>query len=246
MDVILRQLGEEESGQGQSYRLNEGATLVGRSDNCTLVLSAGSVSRWHCILDVGAEGVCVTDLHSLNGTYINEQRIIRGELNSEDRLRIGQVSFKVEIECADQESVPAGSLALRALPPEEAESVTALVTTDFASIRAQSVPRRRRPSTGEFGNFEKLSEIPKGSVAANTQLVRYEEALRDCSAQLRQLIEKVAALEAKLDNSLANDGGDGGQLAPSKAFERHDALMYVARAAVCDRVRQKNLPYKSA
>ena len=246
MDVILKQLSKKKSAGLGSYTLNAGPTLVGRSENCSLILSSQSVSRWHCILDVTSDGVSVTDLHSLNGTYVNDRRIIRQLLKPEDRLRIGKVSFLVDIDSADQVPISAGGFALRALPREPAEPVKALAPTDFSAIPAMLPPRRRRPPAANHGPSEPLPHPP--ATGGNRQIVRYEKALSDCSDQLRLLIEKVTALEAKFD-ALGSQSADPDrqiELSPHKAFERHDAMMYVARAAVCDRVRQKNLPSKSA
>ena len=245
MDVILRQIDEDNSSRVCSYKLNEGATLAGRNGNCTLVLTGASVSRWHCILDVDAEGVRVTDLHSLNGTYINEQRVIRGELNDKDSLRIGKVSFAVDIKVADEARAEEGALVVRRTA-ETTEEPKAIVPTDFQSLRAATAPRRRRPPKWEFGDVGGLAKVPAPTAENTTELVRYEKALAECSAQLRELVEKVASLEHKLDSSIVKQAEGQNGSAAGKAFERHDALMYVARAAVCDRVRQKNLPSKSA
>ncbi|NIA06261.1 MAG: FHA domain-containing protein [Actinobacteria bacterium] len=249
MDVILRQLSQDNSTEPRSYTLNVGPTLVGRSDNCSLILSSQSVSRWHCILDVTSDGLYVTDLHSLNGTYVNDRRVIRLLLKSDDRLRIGTVPFVVDIDSADEVSIPSGSFALRVLPRKADAPPKALATTDFSNIPAVSPPRRRRPPAANYdAPSEKSAELSAPTGADGSQMVRYEKALNDCSAQLRLLIEKVAVLEAKLDAlGSRNDGAQRQiEVSPHTAFERHDALMYVARAAVCDKVRQKNLPSKSA
>ena len=239
MKVILKQLSDTDSVQLCSYTLNVGPTLVGRIDNCSLVLSSQSVSRWHCILDLTSDRVQVTDLHSLNGTYINDRRIIRQLLEDDDHLRIGEVSFLVSIDSADPALAPSGALALPALPEGSAESAHELAPTDFSSIlavaprsRTGSAAIRRKPP-GES------SHLPAPIVAQ--QLVRYEKALDNCSAQLKLLAEKISALESKL-NALALRKQEPSQPAPQKAFERHDAMMYIARAAVCDKVRQQSHP----
>jgi len=198
MDVILRQLSQDDSAQPRSYTLNAGPTLVGRSDNCSLILSSGSVSRWHCILDVTSDGVYITDLHSLNGTYVNDRRVIRQLLKADDSLRIGTVSFVLDIDSAEQVSIPSGSLALRTLPRELADPPKALAPTDFSNIPAVSPPRRRRPPAAD-SSLKEPAELLAPAPAAGSQMVRYEKSLSDCSAQLRLLIEKVAALETKLD-----------------------------------------------
>ena len=242
MNVILKQLSETDRGQACRYALKAGPTLVGRSSNCSLIVSSQSVSRWHCILDVNNNGVQVTDLHSLNGTHVNDRRIIRELLKNDDYLRIGEVSFLVSIDSVEQDLSEAGALALPALPDGSVTSSYELAPTDFAGISA--VPPRSRgdlKATNRKGP-EESSDLPV-PVAAR-QLAKYERSLDSCSAQLRLLIEKVVALEAKLDAVSCREAEpkQQGELATQKAFERHDAMMYIARAAVCDKVRQKSQP----
>jgi len=242
MNVILKQISDSDAAQPRSYALKAGPTLVGRSNNCSLILSSQSVSRWHCILDVTADGIQVTDLHSLNGTYVNDRRIIRQLLKNDDQLRIGEVSFLVSIDSADQDLSPTGALALPVLPEGSVEPTYELAPTDFSSISSVSPRGRNHAKVTQRKSAEKSADQPVPELTR--QLASYEKALDNCSAQLRLLIEKVIALEAKL-NALGFQKAQvqqQSQLAPQKAFERHDAMMYIARAAVCDKVRQQSSP----
>jgi pSer/pThr/pTyr-binding forkhead associated (FHA) protein len=52
--------------------------VIGRGSDCNLRLSAPQMSRRHCFLRVGRDGVSVTDLDSSNGTYVDNKRIKPG------------------------------------------------------------------------------------------------------------------------------------------------------------------------
>ena len=242
MKVTLKQLCDMDSAQSSSYTLNAGPTLVGRSDNCSLILSSPSVSRWHCILDLTCDGLQVTDLHSLNGTYINERRIIRQLLEHDDRLRIGEVPFLVSIDSVDPALGRAEDMALLALIGSPTQSAHELAPTDFSSISAVAPRSRTASAASRLKPPREFANLPTPQIAQ--QLARYEKALDGCSAQLRLLVEKISALESRL-NALAlpqPQPQESRQLVPQKAFERHDAMMYIARAAVCDKVRQQTHP----
>lgn len=74
--------------------------VIGRGSDCNLRLSAPQMSRRHCFLRVGREGVSVTDLDSSNGTYVNNKRIKPGErveLVTGSILSLGPVSFIVQV-----------------------------------------------------------------------------------------------------------------------------------------------------
>jgi serine phosphatase RsbU (regulator of sigma subunit) len=56
--------------------LKEGTYLIGRRDDCSFRLSDASVSRTHASIDVTQSGdATVTDLGSLNGTFVNGRRV---------------------------------------------------------------------------------------------------------------------------------------------------------------------------
>ena len=246
MGILLKQLSDTDSTPSCSYVLNAGSTLVGRCHNCSLILSSQSVSRWHCILDVASDAIHVTDLHSLNGTYVNDRRIIRQRLEDDDRLRIGEVPFLLSIDSAQRPPIPSEALALPAPHDDPVKLPHELTPTDFSAITPPPLRSKKRSRVPSRKPPEKSSYLPVPAVAQ--KLDRYEKSLEGCSDQLRILIEKIAALEAKLNVVASQKLQTGPQfeLAPGKAFERHDALMYVARAAVCDKLRQKNVSSTTA
>lgn len=78
--------------------------VIGRASACELRLDDPTVSRKHCLIDAGGEAVWVRDLDSLNGTFVNGQRIgteaelrpLR-ELHDGDRLHVGKQTFFVHL-----------------------------------------------------------------------------------------------------------------------------------------------------
>jgi pSer/pThr/pTyr-binding forkhead associated (FHA) protein len=80
-----------------TFRLPPGAVkTVGRAPRADFVVDAALVSRLHCRLTAGTERVDVEDLSSTNGTYVNDTRVMRAQLTSGDRLRVGRVELTVE------------------------------------------------------------------------------------------------------------------------------------------------------
>ena len=74
--------------------------VIGRGSDCNLRLSAPQMSRRHCFLRVGRDGVSVTDLDSSNGTYVDNKRIKSGErveLKTGSILTLGPVNFIVHL-----------------------------------------------------------------------------------------------------------------------------------------------------
>ena len=49
--------------------------FVGRQEDCGIVLPENTVSRYHCLLDINPPMVKLQDFGSLNGTYLNGEKI---------------------------------------------------------------------------------------------------------------------------------------------------------------------------
>jgi pSer/pThr/pTyr-binding forkhead associated (FHA) protein len=69
---------------------------IGRATGADLIIDAALVSRVHCRLEAGKDGVDVTDLSSTNGTFVNDKRVDRATLVNGDRLRVGRVELTLE------------------------------------------------------------------------------------------------------------------------------------------------------
>jgi len=75
---------------GQSFQPAEGRTLIGRSPECDVFLDDVTVSRRHAELLREGDTFTIRDLGSLNGTYVNRQRIETVTLSEDDEVQIGK------------------------------------------------------------------------------------------------------------------------------------------------------------
>lgn len=82
---------------GLCVEMNKPDMLVGRHSGADVRLSLPDVSRRHCRF-VFANGVWnVFDLNSLNGVFVNGERLHEANVFHGDRIRIGSLTFEVEI-----------------------------------------------------------------------------------------------------------------------------------------------------
>ena len=63
------------SGDGRTYPLQMGSTVIGRGDQANLRLPDVGISRRHARLDFDGGQVVLTDLGSTNGTYLDRTRL---------------------------------------------------------------------------------------------------------------------------------------------------------------------------
>jgi hypothetical protein len=81
------------SGDGRSYPLSIGSTVIGRGDQANLRLPDVGISRRHARLDFDGGQVVLTDLGSTNGTMVNGQRVSAVALNSGDMIQLGTTTL---------------------------------------------------------------------------------------------------------------------------------------------------------
>ena len=80
---------------GQSFQPAEGRTLIGRSPECDVFLDDVTVSRRHAELLREGDTFTIRDLGSLNGTYVNRQRIETVTLSEDDEVQIGKYRMTI-------------------------------------------------------------------------------------------------------------------------------------------------------
>jgi hypothetical protein len=82
---------------GSSFRLEAPTTTAGRHPDSDIFLDDITVSRRHAVIDRKDDGFVVRDAGSLNGTYVNRERVDEAPLRTGDELQIGRfrLSFVV-------------------------------------------------------------------------------------------------------------------------------------------------------
>jgi pSer/pThr/pTyr-binding forkhead associated (FHA) protein len=75
---------------GETFPLDQLITRLGRHPESEIVLDDITVSRRHADVERIGAGYVVSDAGSLNGTYVNQQRIDEAPLRQGDELQVGK------------------------------------------------------------------------------------------------------------------------------------------------------------
>ena len=78
------------ANQGARFLLDQDTTTVGRHPEADIFLDDVTVSRRHVKLERDEDGFAAVDLGSLNGTYVNHDRVDRYVLTNSDEVQIGK------------------------------------------------------------------------------------------------------------------------------------------------------------
>jgi pSer/pThr/pTyr-binding forkhead associated (FHA) protein len=80
--------------KNQLFELDQpGRFVLGRGEECDVVLPNVSVSREHAAVEVGPQGIVLQDLGSANGTLVNGETIESHTLARGDEIQIGKFSM---------------------------------------------------------------------------------------------------------------------------------------------------------
>ena len=78
----------------QEHLLPAETAIIGRAIECDVVITSTRVSREHARLRRGGRKWYLEDLGSTNGTYLNEERLLRPmELRDGDQISVGEINF---------------------------------------------------------------------------------------------------------------------------------------------------------
>ena len=75
---------------GSRYLLDEDEITVGRDPRADILLDDSTVSRQHAVFRRVSGQYSVIDAGSLNGTYVNRQRVDQAVLKNGDEIMIGK------------------------------------------------------------------------------------------------------------------------------------------------------------
>jgi hypothetical protein len=84
-------------------------STIGRGKGTNIILQHPLVSRQHCELYESAGQLMVRDLGSLNGTFVNNQRVTESPLPAGELLTVGTVTFRAVYEAEEAGAAPAKS-----------------------------------------------------------------------------------------------------------------------------------------
>ena len=76
--------------EGQTFSPTDTRTLIGRSPDCEIFLDDVTVSRRHAEILRQGDTYTIRDLGSLNGTFVNRNRVETADLTDDDEVQIGK------------------------------------------------------------------------------------------------------------------------------------------------------------
>ena len=79
---------------GRRVPLTRTSFTMGRSSKCDLSIDQESVSRQHARISYNAHTYVLVDMHSKNGTYVNDEPVKESSLKHGDQIKVGRSILK--------------------------------------------------------------------------------------------------------------------------------------------------------
>ena len=117
----------KKDGSQKAFPVPSNITVIGRRHDCDLCIPLLPVSRRHCQLSQNKEALKIRDLDSRNGTFLNGKRIDEETLKAGDYIKIGPLTFLLQIDGEPEEIIP----------PEQAERKPAQKAPPAAKAAAE-------------------------------------------------------------------------------------------------------------
>ena len=176
--------------------------FIGRADECHLKPKSDLVSRHHCVILVEEDYVAVRDFGSKNGTLLNGESVIgEQEMQSGDRLTVGQLEFDVKIAVVVKaEKKPKVKSVQEAVERTAENAVKAAkeddldlgdwLDSDDASSGADNVTRTQEVGTYITGDEDDTQEIAAASEETTGMPDRQEDTTQRVDAEHKKVEPK--------------------------------------------------------
>ena len=96
----------KKDGTKKSFSMPDNITVIGRRHDCDLHIPLMVVSRKHCELFLNNDTLKIRDLDSRGGTFLNGKRIAEATVQPGDYLKIGPLTFLLQIDGEPKEITP--------------------------------------------------------------------------------------------------------------------------------------------
>jgi len=123
--------------EGPDIPLDKPILLVGRHQECDVLIPSRKISRRHCCIAQVHDFIVVKDLFSTNGVRVNGVRVKEGPLRNGDELTIGNYRYRIDLEPGS-----APSKMPHIAPPQQ---LPALVPAEHAESCEMPMALQERP-----------------------------------------------------------------------------------------------------
>jgi pSer/pThr/pTyr-binding forkhead associated (FHA) protein len=147
----------------QVFGLDKNITKIGRNPACDICIPTHTVSQAHAEITREKRNFIITDLGSVNGTFVNNQRVQRQQLETGDLVRFDWISFRFHT----LEALRREGKSITGMPHHEGHATTAVEDPD----RTRAVEMPISPAAPQEAETicDQLPPVPSPSMETEVQ-----------------------------------------------------------------------------
>jgi len=196
--------------RGETFAVSSGGLTFGREPANDLHPPDLSLSRRHCVFALGGDAVTITDLDSLNGTFVNGARITACVLAHGDQVKIGDSVFVF-------------------LNKDAAATNVAVIEPDDAALQPTAMLRRQDLLVLQSDQTPRTTRELQALLRVSTTLA----SIRESEQLQRALVDEVFAATPADRVAIIMSDTDGADFASVCGRSRSgDARVQVSRTVV--------------
>jgi len=128
----------KKDGSQQAFSLPSNISVLGRRHDCDLCIPLMVVSRRHCQLNQNNESLKIRDLDSRAGTFLNGKRIEETTVKAGDYIRIGPLTFQLQIDGKPEKAIPPAPAKPKPTPkPPSPKDLAEELSGSFPELEAE-------------------------------------------------------------------------------------------------------------
>ena len=180
---------------GTRFELKAERSIIGRSADCQVPLDVAAVSRRHAAIVRDGDQFFIEDLHSRNGTFLNDERVVdRAPLEDGDQLVICDQGFRFHSE------VRRGRTGLTGLTERLGETVLAEMVDDDEGPKSTSRASVMATFDVSGGSASwRLSAKPEVKLAALVEISNNLGKVLDVNEILPKLLDSLFKIFLQAD-----------------------------------------------
>jgi predicted component of type VI protein secretion system len=155
-------------GARKDFTLDAPSTIIGRTPEAEIQVPINEVSRRHCQIQVNGAKILLRDLGSSNGTFVNDHKVSEAALKAGDRVRVGPVTFVVQVDGVPANIGPGQAAAPPAAAKPAAPAAPARAASPDAKTKISTPATPARPDEDiDLDNLEldDLSDFDLGEMS---------------------------------------------------------------------------------
>ena len=179
----------------QRIVVKDGESYIGRADDCKIRIPSSNVSRKHCKITLKDRLAFVVDLQSVNGTFVNGEKISKSTILREgDILLVGPITFQVmapqyELELFPHAEPNTDSNSFSVSSDDDSDSIIPIQGEKPPPKSQRPPPKKKKTNIGsdEFIELPGRNNPPILNETNSSIRISDGANLRDILAQLDEL-----------------------------------------------------------